>query len=98
LSTEFSLSEHPDFLSRYKAYNLNFPKLVSKTQLGGRLIPKDIVAQNSTELVKIFRKIVAGGNSVGGTAVGVSLLAGTKEFNSVDPARRKAAFSALLET
>jgi hypothetical protein len=74
------------------------PKNVSQSQLGSRLIPKDLLLQNNTELVGIFRKVVGLGHDFLGTAVDASTSAGAGEDTSVDPARRNAAFSAIFGT
>jgi hypothetical protein len=74
------------------------PKNVSQSQLGSRLIPKEILIHNNTELVNIFRKVVDLGHDFLGTAVDASEFASDTEHTSVDPARRSAAFSAIFGT
>jgi hypothetical protein len=74
------------------------PKNVSQYQFGSRLIPKDVLLRNNTELVKIFREVIKLGHVFLGTAVDVSQQAGIADSTSVDPSRRKAAFSAIFAT
>lgn len=74
------------------------PKNVSQSQLGSRLIPKDVPLRNNTELVNIFRKVVNLGHDFLGTAVDASRFADATEHTSVDPVRRLAAFSAIFGT
>jgi hypothetical protein len=74
------------------------PKNVSQSQLGSRLIPKEVLLHNSTELVNIFRKVVNLGHDFLGTAVDASRFADATQYTSVDPARRLAAFSAIFGT
>jgi len=74
------------------------PKNVSQSQLGSRLIPKDLLLHNNTELIEIFRKVVSLGHDFLGTAVDASLSGSAIEDTSVDPTRRNAAFSAIFGT
>jgi hypothetical protein len=74
------------------------PKNVSQSQLGSRLIPKEILLQKNTKLVNIFRKVVNLGYDFLGTAVDASNFEDTTHHTSVDPARRLAAFSAIFGT
>jgi len=77
---------------------MNLPKNVSQNQLGSRLIPKELLLHNNTELVNIFRKVVDLGHDFLGTAVDASGSADATKHTSVDPARRLAAFSAIFGT
>jgi hypothetical protein len=74
------------------------PKNVSQSQLGSRLIPKEVLLHNNTELTNIFRKVINLGHDLLGTAVDASRFAGVTQHTSVDPARRLAAFSAIFGT
>lgn len=74
------------------------PKNISQSQLGSRLIPKEVLLQKKTELVKIFRKVVDLGHDFLGTAVDASRFADAIQHISVDPARCLAAFSAIFGT
>jgi hypothetical protein len=94
----FSVDEYPSFYDSYKAYNMMLPKNVSQSQLGSRLIPKEVLLQKNTELVNIFRKVVNLGHDFLGTAVDASRFADENHYTSVDPARRLAAFSAIFGT
>jgi hypothetical protein len=94
----FSVGEYSSFYDSYKAYNVMLPKNVSQSQLGSRLIPKEVLLQNNSELVNIFRKIVDLGHDFLGTAVDGSKFANENHHTSVDPARRLAAFSAIFGT
>jgi len=96
--TDFSLDEYPNFYDSYKAYNAMIPKNVSQSQLGSRLVPKDLLLQNNTELVNIFRKVVDLGHDFLATAVDASKFEEANSHTSVDPARRMAAFSAIFGT
>ena len=96
--TELSLNEYPNFYDSYKAYNAVIPKNVSQSQLGSRLIPKDLLLQNNTELVNIFRKVVDLGHDFLATAVDASRFEDANRHTSVNPARRLAAFSAIFGT
>jgi hypothetical protein len=101
LSTDnpgFSIDEYPSFYDSYKAYNMMLPKNVSQSQLGSRLIPKEVLLQKNTELVNIFRKVVNLGHDFLGTAVDASKFEDAAQHTSVDPARRLAAFSAIFGT
>jgi hypothetical protein len=97
-SAGFSLDEYSSFYDSYKAYNMMLPKNVSQSQLGSRLIPRDVLLQNNTELVNIFRKVVNLGHDFLGTAADASKFADENQHTSVDPARRLAAFSAIFGT
>ena len=93
------MDEYPNFYDSYKAYNMMLPKNVSQSQLGSRLIPKDLLARNNTELVEIFRDVVRRGHDFLGTAVDASQPdANDDDQTSVDPTRREAAFSAIFGT
>jgi hypothetical protein len=74
------------------------PKNVSQSQLGSRLIQKEVLLKNNSELVNIFRKVVNLGHDFLGTAVDASQFADATQHTSVDPARRLAAFSAIFGT
>ena len=74
------------------------PKNASQSQLGSRLIPKEVLLHNNTRLVNIFRKVVNLGRDFLGTAVDASKFADATQHTSVDPARRLAAFSAIFGT
>ncbi|KAI5242565.1 FAD binding domain protein [Aureobasidium subglaciale] len=89
--------EFSNFYDSYKAYNMRFPKNVSTTQLGSRLIPRDVLIHNNTELTDALRKGVDRGAYVVATAVDASLGNNT-DYGSVNPNRRQAAFSAIFAT
>jgi hypothetical protein len=74
------------------------PKNVSQYQFGSRLIPKNVLLQNNTELIKIFHEVIRLGYIFLATAVDASRSADITEHTSVDPSRRKAAFSAIFAT
>jgi hypothetical protein len=74
------------------------PKNISQYQFGSRLIPKTVLLRNNTELTKIFREVIRLGYVFLGTAVDVSQHGGIAGDTSVDPSRRKAAFSAIFAT
>jgi hypothetical protein len=90
--------EFPNFYDSYKPFNMIIPKNVSDSQLGGRLIPKELVLRNNTELISIFRKVVSLGASFVAQAVDISKFANETEYTSINPTRRAAAFNAIFST
>jgi hypothetical protein len=93
-----TVEEFPNFLESYEAFNVQFPKNVSDSQLGSRIIPKDLLINNNTELVNIFRKAVSLGATMVAQGVDVSKQANETDYTSINPARRNGAFSAIFTT
>lgn len=97
MKSDFSVDEFPTFYDSYKSYNIP-SESVGETQLGSRLIPRDVIINNGTDLINIFRSVVSQGVVWSGTAVNVSRHANETEHTSVDPARRNAVYSVILQT
>nr|POE87418.1 fad-linked oxidoreductase zeb1 [Quercus suber] len=95
---DFTLQDYPNFLDSYKAYNLQLPKKVADSQLGSRLIPRNLVLHNNTRLVDTFREIIAMNTEMVFTAVDALKFGSETAHTSVDPMRREAAFSAIIST
>jgi hypothetical protein len=76
---------------------MEFPKNVSTTQLGSRLIPGDVLVNKNTDLTNVLREGVNRGAYVVATAVDASLGNNT-DYGSVNPDRRHAVFSAIFAT
>jgi hypothetical protein len=86
--------EFPTFLDAY--HETNPDTAVSIFQIGGRLIPRNVISSNLNDLVNALRTI----NSKGALISGMSLNADSKSHppNAVNPAWRETGLSIVLGT
>lgn len=94
---DLSTTEFTSFYDSYVAYNA--PWNVSNAQLGGRLIPKSLIEDNSTALLDALRTLTDNfGIEVSGVTLNVSQGTSAPGGNSVNPIWRTAVFDCVLGT
>ncbi|KAK4493712.1 hypothetical protein PRZ48_014897 [Zasmidium cellare] len=97
VSYNLSITEFPTFYDSYVEYNS--PWNVSNAQLGGRLIPKSLIEDNSTALLDVLRTYTDDfGLVVSGVTLNVSQAELPPGGNAVTPVWRTAVFDAVLGT
>lgn len=96
IALAFNIDEFPTFYDSYKSYNP--PWKVSQYQIGGRLIPRSLVINNLSALVRAERRILTGVDGVIMTGVSVNVSSANPAMNSVNPYWRTALFDAVIGT
>lgn len=92
---DFFIDEYPSYLDSYVA--MTPLSNTTNFQLGGRLIPRSVVEQNTGGLTSALRYINENGAVVSGVSVKADLKPETPQ-NSVNPVWRTAVFDAVLGT
>ncbi|XDG10327.1 hypothetical protein ABKA04_009942 [Annulohypoxylon sp. FPYF3050] len=94
ISYDYSIKDSPNYL---ESYNTLHPKYnITEASIGGRLIPRSIVASNSStiSLMDAMKFIISNGGQVSGVSINVTRPPDVP--NSVNPAWRSTLFSAVV--
>ena len=92
----FNIDEFSTFYQSFKMYNP--PTNVSQLQIGGRLIPRSLVENNISALVRAERRIIDSGVGAILSGVCVNVSIANPAINSVNPYWRTAIFDATIGT
>ena len=94
LDAAYNIAEFPTYWESYMA--MNPMSNVTEAQIGGRMIPRSTVENNSSALVAAFRKIAHYGAAISGVSMNASRNA--IPDNAVNPAWRDIAIDIVLGT
>jgi hypothetical protein len=92
------MSHSEEFSSYLRYYQAMTPPwaTVAKVQIGGRLIPREVVEQQNAELMKITRDVVDDGAMYVGLAFNVSKSVPSPDYVSANPNWRKCIISTVI--